>query len=161
MDESLTERLVALLREHGAGFEVMTHEPVRTSEEAALVRRTPLEQGAKALVFNADGRVVLLVVQAHRRIETRAFKRAFGVKNLRMVSAGELMDLTGLEVGAVPPFGSLMGLATYVDERLLVLPRIAFNAGSRSTSVVMETRDYARLVQPAVGRFASDDEPEE
>lgn len=157
-DGSLTGRLLAYLGESGADFMVLRHEPVRTSEEAARVRGTALEQGAKALVFRADDSTVLLVAQAHRRIETRAFKRAFGVKNLRMISADELLDLTGLEVGAVPPFGHLLGLQTYVDERLLALSRIAFNVGSRSASVVMATRDYARLEPHIVARFAADDE---
>jgi Ala-tRNA(Pro) deacylase len=75
-----------------------------------------------------------------------------------MVSADDLKTLTGLEVGAVPPFGELLGLPTYVDARLLELPRIAFNAGSRSTSVVLATQDFARLAHPLVGRFAVQEE---
>ena len=153
MPETLTERLLAHLQDHGADFQVLTHEPVRTSEEASRVRGTPLEQGAKALVCRADDRVILIVLPAHQRLDGRAFKTTFGVKNLRMVSAEELYNLTGLEVGAVPPFGPLMGLPTYVDEGLLALPRIAFNAGSRGTSVLMATADFQRLVQPASGRF--------
>jgi Ala-tRNA(Pro) deacylase len=154
--EDLTGRLIAYLRDNDANFEVMQHEPVRTSEEAARVRGTPLEQGAKALVFRADDRSVLLVLPANRRIDTRAYKRAFGIKNLRMVSAEELRLMTGLDVRAVPPFGHLMGLPTYVDEGLLALPRIAFNAGSRSTSVVMATGDYARLADAVAGQFAGE-----
>jgi len=154
----LTERLISFLREDNADFSVVTHEPVRTSEEAARVRGTPLEQGAKALVYRADGRPVLLVLPANRRVDTRAFKQAFGVKDLRMVSADDLRDLTAMEVGAVPPFGSLMGLPTYVDERLLALPRISFNAGSRTTSVIMAVADYVRLAGAAPARFAADAE---
>ncbi len=159
-ERSVTERLLALLQENHADFVSMTHEPVRTSEEAAQVRGTPLEQGAKALVYRADGRPVLLVLQAHRRVNSRAVKQALGVKDLRMVSPEDLREMTGMEVGAVPPFGSLLGLPVFVDERLLDLPRISFNAGSRTTSVVMAPADYQRLEQPTSGRFASDDQPE-
>lgn len=126
------------------------------SEEAAQVRGTPLEQVAKALVFRADGRIVLIVLPANRRIDTRAFKTAYGVKNLGMVSADELRELTGLEVGAVPPFGNLIGLPTYVDEPLLDLPQTSFNAGSRTFSVIMATTDYQRLADAISGRFASE-----
>jgi Ala-tRNA(Pro) deacylase len=156
--QSLTERLIAYLHEHGIEFTVMTHQPVRTSEEAARVRGTPLEQGAKALLFQADDRTVLLVLPANRRVDSRAFKHACGVKNLRMIPADELRDRTGLEVGAVPPFGNLMDFPTYVDERLLDLPRISFNAGSRTVSVVMSPGDYQRLVNPIVGHFAADEQ---
>src|SRR5579875_336520 len=65
-EPTVTDRLVAFLEENGADFTVMTHEAVSTSEDAARVRGTPLEQGAKALVFRADGRPVLLVLPAHR-----------------------------------------------------------------------------------------------
>jgi Ala-tRNA(Pro) deacylase len=156
---SLTERLIAFLRENGADYRVVTHEPVQTSEEAARVRGTPLEQGAKALVYRADGRPVLLVLPANRRVDARAFKGAFGVRDLRMVSADDLRELTGMEVGAVPPFGTLMDLPTYVDERLLALPRISFNAGSRTVSVIMSAADYGRLAAATSARFAADAQP--
>jgi prolyl-tRNA editing enzyme YbaK/EbsC (Cys-tRNA(Pro) deacylase) len=59
----------------------------------------------------------------------------------------------------VPPFGHLLGFQTYVDARLLELPRIAFNAGSRTTSLVMAPTDFQRLEQPIVGHFALDEAP--
>jgi Ala-tRNA(Pro) deacylase len=154
MAAAVTERLLALLAAEGADFQVLQHAPVRTSEEAAHIRGTPLEQGAKALVFRGDTRTLLLVVQAHRRLDTRAFKRSYGIKNLHLLPAEELLTLTGLEPGAVPPFGSLLGFPTYADERLLSMPRLVFNAGSRSTSVLLATADYLRLEQPTIGRFA-------
>jgi Ala-tRNA(Pro) deacylase len=46
----LSERLEQWLREAGVAFEVLEHALARTSEEAARVRGTRLEQGAKALV---------------------------------------------------------------------------------------------------------------
>jgi Ala-tRNA(Pro) deacylase len=156
MEQSLSDRLVAYLEKNAADFRSMQHEPVRTSEEAAQVRGTPLEQGAKALLFHADDRVVLLVLPANRRVDSRAFRRAFGVKDLRMVSGEELHGLTGLEQGAVPPFGNLLGFPTYVDERLLDLPQISFNAGSRTFSVILAVPDYRRLAEPIVARFASE-----
>jgi Ala-tRNA(Pro) deacylase len=159
MPETVTDRLLDFLRSHHVDMQVLTHPPVRTSEEAARVRGTPLEQGAKALVFHADTRHVLLVVPAQLRADTRRFKREFGVKDLKMISPNDLLQLTGLEVGAVPPFGHLLGFQTYVDVRLLELPRIAFNAGSRSTSVVMAPMDFQRLEQPIVGHFALDESP--
>jgi Ala-tRNA(Pro) deacylase len=156
MDESVTERLLAFLRTNGATFRVLTHDPVRTSAEAAQVRGTPLEQGAKALVCHADDHTVLIVLPADRRLDSRAFKRERGVKNLRMISADELHALTGLEPGAVPPFGALFGLPTFVDARLLDQPQLAFNAGSRTTSLILVTADYARLAEATIGHFAAD-----
>lgn len=155
MEETVTERLLAFLRANGATFTVLTHAPVRTSGEAAAARGTPLEQGAKALVCRADDRIVLIVLPADRRLDSHAFRRERGARSVRMVSAEELRALTGLEPGAVPPFGALFGLPTFVDARLLDQPRIAFNAGSRTTSLILPTADYARLAEATVGHFAA------
>ncbi|HEX8918283.1 MAG TPA: YbaK/EbsC family protein [Chloroflexota bacterium] len=151
----MTEQLIALLRAHNATFRVVEHEPTTTSEESARVRGTPLEQGAKAMLFRADGTPLLLVLPANRRVDTRAYKRAQGIKNLQLFSPEELRDLTGLEVGAVPPFGRLIGVPTHADEHLLHLPEIAFNAGSRRVSVIMSTADYVRIEQPTQESFAA------
>ncbi len=156
MGESLSDRLIALLRDNGADFEVLQHEPVRTSAEAALVRGTTMEQGAKALVFQTADRLLLLVLPANLRVDSRGFRHALGVRSLRMIAASDLLQQFDLEVGAVPPFGRLLGLETYVDERLLVQPRIAFNAGSKTTSVLLATADYLRLEKPTVGSFAEE-----
>ena len=156
MSAPVCDRLLALLRDQGAGFQVLRHEPVRTSAEAAQVRGTTLEQGAKALVFRAGDRMMLLVLPANLRVDTHAFRRALGVRSVSMIAADELLERFGLEVGAVPPFGHLLGLKSYADERLLAQSRIAFNAGSRTISIVLATADYVRLEQPVVGRFAAD-----
>ena len=156
MTLSVTARIQALLHSRGVTFTFKEHPPVKTSQEAADIRGTPLHEGAKALVFAADAAIVLAVVPAHKRVGTRAFKRAFGVKNLRMVNPDELRELTGLPVGAVPPFGSVLDLPTYVDRGLLANERISFNAGSREASIVMACRDYIAVEQPTLGDFAGD-----
>ena len=63
----VTERLERFLREQGARFRIMEHAPVFTSEEAARVRGTPIESGAKALVFLAADRPVHVVLPGARR----------------------------------------------------------------------------------------------
>ncbi len=156
MSGSVTERIQELLRASGIAFTFKEHAPVKTSQEAAAVRGTPLHEGAKALVFAADETTVLAVVPANKRVGTRAFKRAFGIKNLRMVTPDELRELTGLPVGAVPPFGSVLSLPTYVDSGLLENERISFNAGSQTASIVMACRDYIAVEQPTLGEFAAE-----
>lgn len=156
MSISVTERIQELLRANGVSFTFKEHAPVKTSQEAADIRGTPLHEGAKALVFAADNATVLAVVPAHRRVGTRAFKRAFDIKNLRMVKPDELRALTGLPVGAVPPFGSVLDLPTYVDRGLLANDRISFNAGSRSASIIMACKDFIDVEQPILGDFSEE-----
>jgi prolyl-tRNA editing enzyme YbaK/EbsC (Cys-tRNA(Pro) deacylase) len=136
-------------------FRVLEHAPVRTSAEAAAVRGTPLEAGAKALVVHADGRPTQLVLPADRRIDNARLRRVLAVQRLRFVTPGELLALTGCVPGAVPPFGNLFGLDVLVDEALTRCDEVAFNAGSRSVSIVMRSADMVRLAAARVDRFAA------
>lgn len=153
--DSVFERIKALLDAGGIAYQVMDHEPVYTSRQAADVRGTTVEQGAKAMVMKADRRPVLVVLASHLRVDTRRFKQLYGVKDLRLASPEEVEQLTGLKPGSIPPFGNAMELPTYVDRSLLDNDRIAFNAGLHTRSIVMACRDYITLVRPEIGEFAS------
>jgi len=59
------------------------------------------------------------------------------------------------EVGAMPPFGNLYGVPVLVDETLARDPVILFNAGSHHETMTITYADFARLVRPAQGSFAS------
>jgi Ala-tRNA(Pro) deacylase len=151
----VTVRLERWLREAGVAFEIIEHAPVRTSEEAARVRGTPLEAGAKALVVRADDRFVHCVLPAHLKIDNGRLRAIVGTRKLRFATSVELHDLTGCAPGAVPPFGNLFGLPVLVDEALCRNERVAFNAGSNAVSIIMRCHDLLRLTGAAVCRFAS------
>ena len=57
------------------------------------------------------------------------------------------------EPGAVPPFGSLYNLPTYVDEALTHTRKLVFLAGTHRDTLKLATEDYLRLAQPITGRL--------
>ena len=151
---SVFERLTDTLTTASVPFAVLRHAPAFTSEEAATVRGTSLASGAKALVCKADDRFVLIVLPADRRLASKAVRQSSGVKSLRFATREEVASLTGLTPGSIPPFGSLFGLATYVDPALALNATINFNAGDHAISVSMAYEAYLTAEQPRVGRFA-------
>jgi Ala-tRNA(Pro) deacylase len=154
MPETVFERLQALLASRGIACEVLRHEPVFTSEEAARVRGTPLGSGAKALVCKADERFVMIVLPADRKLSSKGVRQAEGVKSLRFATREEVEQRTGLAPGSIPPFGSLFGLPVWCDERLGEHERINFNAGDHAISISLTYADYLAAEQPKLGRYA-------
>jgi Ala-tRNA(Pro) deacylase len=134
---------------------MLRHTPVFTSEEAAQVRGTSLSSGAKALVCKADERFVLLVMPANRRLDSKLARSSLGIKSLRFATREEVLELTSLTPGSIPPFGQLFALQTYCDAALAVEDRINFNAGDHSVSVSMRYEDYARVEQPQICALTS------
>ena len=102
---STLEAIRQLLVTSGVPFVQKHHEPTHTSEASAQARGEPLKIGAKALVVKCDEHFRLFVLPADRKLDSSAVKRLLGVKKLRFADAAELMELTGLVPGSVPPFG--------------------------------------------------------
>jgi Ala-tRNA(Pro) deacylase len=121
---------------------------VFTSEEAAAVRGTSLASGAKALVVKAGDAFALLVLPADRKLDSRKARTSLGVKALRFATREEVEQLTGLQPGSIPPFGSLFGLPTLCDPALAANVSINFNAGDHAVSVQMNYADFLAVEQP-------------
>jgi prolyl-tRNA editing enzyme YbaK/EbsC (Cys-tRNA(Pro) deacylase) len=71
----------------GLSYERFDHEPVRTSEEAAVVRDGySLQQGAKALIVrikDSEGKhFAMLVVPGDRRFNSKLTRSALGAKDI-------------------------------------------------------------------------------
>lgn len=148
---SVTERLRAWFDREAIAYRVVEHEPTFTSEQSAAARGEPLEIGAKAILLKADDTFVLVVLSAARRIDSRALAQHLGVRKTRFATAEELLALTGLTPGAVPPFGRpVFDLPLHIDRSVTLNEKTAFNAGSLTTSIIMRTTDYLRLAGGAV-----------
>ncbi|MCS7135046.1 MAG: hypothetical protein N3E38_03310 [Candidatus Aenigmarchaeota archaeon] len=143
-----------LLRER-VDFIVLSHEPVITSEEAALARGTSLESGAKAIIAKVED-FMMFVLPSNLKIDSRKIKKIFNSKNFRFATDEELYNLTSCKKGAVPPFGFIFGLETYVDEHLLKQKEINFNAGRNDVSIHMKLKDYLKIVKPKIEKFSQD-----
>ncbi len=154
MPTSVFDRVEALLKQQGVAFQVLRHEPVYTSEEAARVRGTPLSSGAKALVCKGDETFVMFVMPADRKLDSLAVRQAKGWRKLRFATRDEVLQMTGLLPGSIPPFGSLFELPTLCDQRLGENAVINFNAGDHSVSVSMRYADYVQAEKPELGLFA-------
>jgi Ala-tRNA(Pro) deacylase len=152
--ESVFNRLAAKLDKAGIDYNVLRHDPVYTSEQAAQVRGVPLSSGAKALLVKLGERFYLLVLPADRKLDSQKARKAAGAKRSRFANKQELMDATGLEPGAVPPFGSLFGLPTLCDPALDDNETINFNAGDHCISVQMRFDDYLRVESPQLTELA-------
>ena len=144
------EAILTALKTAGVDYQYYAHEPVFTSEEAAAVRGTNISQAAKALVAQADKKYALIVLPGDKRADLDAIATKIGAKRLKMASKESVKSHTGLEVGSIPPFGSVMGMQTYVDPDLAANKEIAFNVGRHDRSVKMAYAALLSVEQPIV-----------
>jgi prolyl-tRNA editing enzyme YbaK/EbsC (Cys-tRNA(Pro) deacylase) len=156
MSQEVLNRIRARLTGAGVSYREIEHAPSRTSEESARARGEPLSVGAKALLLRVEDTFRLFVLPAHCKLDSAAVKRHFGAKSLRFATSEELMALTGLVPGSVPPFGQpILGFELFADEAVgAEHGRVAFNAGLLTHSIVMATADWEAVAQPKKLAFA-------
>ncbi len=73
---------------------------------------------------------------------------AVGDRHARLATEQELLrDFPGIELGALPPLGSLLGAPLYVDQEVLQHDTVVFAAGSQTESVQVRTADLLQHEQ--------------
>jgi prolyl-tRNA editing enzyme YbaK/EbsC (Cys-tRNA(Pro) deacylase) len=145
-----------LLTQAGVPFVEKHHEPTTTSEESAKARGEELRNGGKALLIKTEDVFRLFVVPADRKLDSAAIKREFSIKRMRFATPDELRELTGLVPGSVPPFGPpILPFELFVDAAIQENPRIAFNAGSLTDSIILSVQDYMAVAKPRGFSFST------
>jgi prolyl-tRNA editing enzyme YbaK/EbsC (Cys-tRNA(Pro) deacylase) len=152
----VTEKIRELLAQHHVEFKEINHEPTHTSEESARVRGEALGVGAKALLLKTDDSFRLFVLPADMQLDAKKIKQELKIRSTRFATPEELLDLTGLVPGSLPPFGfPVLPFELYGDTAIGKLEdKVAFNAGSLTTSIVMKASDWKSVAKPAQFSFA-------
>lgn len=151
---SLASRLRDLLEQHGVKYTVVKHTTTYTAQETAQRLHLPGREIAKVVVVRQAGALSLAVLPAQARVDLERLGAALR-DEVELASEREIAAaFPDCELGAMPPFGNLYGLKTYVDESLTRDRQIAFNAGSHTEAIRMTFEDYRRLAAPVVLWFA-------
>jgi prolyl-tRNA editing enzyme YbaK/EbsC (Cys-tRNA(Pro) deacylase) len=132
-------------------FEILEHKPVYTSKEAAEVRGTELKQGCKALICKTEEGFIQAVISGNKELDILQLQKLTLFKKIELANAKEVKQVTGCNIGSVPPFGNLFGLKVYFDKLVVENEIVAFNAGQHTKSIKMKAKDLVRVVNPVVG----------
>ena len=123
----------------------------RTIEEVAAFFNTDAKKFAKTILFNADGKIVAVMVRGDREINEVKVSNAIGeVTNLDLASNEEVHNATGAAVGFAGPIGIKVDILL-VDEE--VANMYNFIAGANETGYHVENVNYGRDFEGVVGDF--------
>ena len=155
------KKIITWLEEQQIPFTTLHHPPTYTSEQSAQYRGEDLSVGAKAIVYKIEKTFYLFVMPADRKLDTKKIKQYFKeqgwkAKKTRFATAEELMDLTQLVPGSVPPFGPpILTLPLFIDTAILQNNKVAFNAGALTDSVIMQRVDYLNIANGTLFDFTA------
>lgn len=153
-------RCAQRVREHlmtyGVAYEVTEHAKTFTAQALAEAEHVSGRQVAKPVILMADDELVMAVLAAVDHVSLSRAKEELGTGDVRLATEGEFGGAFGdCELGAEPPFGSLYGVPTYIDEKLLEADELVFSAGSHVHSIRLSLNDYLMAAQPTKARLTS------
>ncbi|SDW34486.1 aminoacyl-tRNA deacylase [Marinobacter mobilis] len=150
----ISERLQRYLEEHPVRYQTQVHSPTPDAMRTAQAAHIPGKSFAKSVIFKAKGRVGMAVLPAIDQVHLAQLGKAIGATDITLADESELRDaFPDCDIGAMPPFGNLYNMETFVSEHLREDESIAFNAGSHDEVMKMSYQDYERLVRPHVVHF--------
>lgn len=89
--------------------------PVKTVEQAVKATDSNPKQIIKSLLFISEEEPVLVIVDGESKVDLNKLAKIFG--KVRLATPEEVKQITGFEVGALPPVG--IKVKTIVDRKVL------------------------------------------
>lgn len=138
--------------------------PADTEKGAANVARAlGFEEGqmVKTLIFEAgDGERVLVMVGGDKSAISGHLKRAIGNRNIRMAALEAVREVTGYEVGSVPPFHwQPPGFRSFVDHELMGYDVLGVGAGVWGQEILLKPEDLVRACKAIVVNLIDRERP--
>jgi Ala-tRNA(Pro) deacylase len=147
-------RLIEFLNNGKARYDILHHPEAFTAQELAAIEHVKGRSHAKVVMAKTGTEVFMTVLPADHRIDLDKLTDAIHKPAALAIEADFRELFPDCAVGAMPPFGLLYGLATYLDQSLTSGERLVFEAGTHSDAIRMNFAEYQRLAKPNVADFA-------
>jgi Ala-tRNA(Pro) deacylase len=147
-------------------YELLKHRTVYTAFDKAATLKVKPNLIGKTLVLKTGKDLVTVLIPGNKNLDKNKFKKLVnnwrkkqGEKQTRkidFVSEKIIKNrFKGVKVGAVPSFGNLFKLPTFIDRTLINQPKIIINAGDYNWSIKIKGADFKKLIPDLiVGNFS-------
>lgn len=146
----LMPSVLAAITEHGILHQTLPC-PDELSDTAAFCEHfnVPLSQAANTMVVTSrkvDPAVqAMCVVLGTTKLDVnKKVRELLGVKRASFADAELTVQLTGMEIGGVTPFGT-MSMPIYVDSAVLEQEQVVMGGGNRTSKLLLDPNELRKL----------------
>jgi len=148
--------LLDCLKMNKIPYDILPHAKAFTARMAAATEHIGPNHQAKVVMVSSQKGPVMTVLPADRKLDLRKLERLTHQRTVLQSEAEFAPVFPDCERGAMPPFGNLYGLPTYVDQHLAQEDYIVFEAGTYTDAIKISYRDYERATKPQVADLVID-----
>jgi Ala-tRNA(Pro) deacylase len=150
----IPKQLIDCLHDNQVPYEVLHHPEAVTAQRIAQAEHVKGRHHAKVVILKSGGKHLMAVLPADHQIDLKKLKTIVG-KPVSLDKEKEFKSLfPDCATGAMPPFGNLYNVPTYLDQSLAGQDYIVFEAGTHTDAIKLSYRDYETVVKPQVANFA-------
>jgi len=137
-------------------YEPIEHRIVYTAFDKAKTLRVPEKIIGKTLAVKMDKNPAIVLISANRNLDFQKLKKLAKVKKVDFVSETVIKNkFKGIKVGAIPPFGNLWKLPTFIDRALTNQSKIIINGGDYKWSIKISPANFKKLIpELVIGSFS-------
>ena len=150
----IPKQLIDCLNQNKVHYEILHHPEAVTAQRIAQAEHVKGGHHAKVVMVKSGAQHLMMVLPADHQIDLQKVEKALS----EIVSLDKEQEFKSLfpdcAIGAMPPFGNLYGLQTYVDKHLAEQDYIVFEAGTHTDAIKMSYLDYEKIVKPQVEDLA-------
>jgi Cys-tRNA(Pro) deacylase len=141
-------RVAEFLRSSGAEARIEEFDDgTPTAEAAAKAVGCELSQIVKSLVFDVEGRAVVVMVPGDRRADGKKVARATGGAKAKIAGPEQVEQATGFVPGAVAPFPLPRVDSVLMEQTLLTHELVWIGAGSTRHMAGLAPTELVRLAR--------------
>lgn len=141
------EGLEVYLRERGVNARILVFKnPTITVEDAERQLGVFRERIIKSVVFiDENGEPILGIVAGDRMVDREKLAKACGARKVKIAPPDVAKNLTGYDVGALPPVGFRRDVGTFIDPKVLSFDKVYGGGGAINALLEIDTRDLVKL----------------
>lgn len=126
---AVAETVHRFMVQHSIDYDLVPHPHTGSSHETAEASHINEDHIAKAVIVKDDAGYAMVVVPASNWVEMKHLRKELN-RDLHLAEEDEFGKLfPDCEVGAVPPLGPAYNIETFMDQALVSLANVYFEAG--------------------------------
>ena len=146
---AVADTVQSFLKQHSIEYRLVPHPHTGSSHETAEAAHIPEDHIAKAVIVKDAAGYGMVVIPASSWADLDQLRTELD-REFHLATEDEIAKLfTDCEPGAVPPLGSAYGLETYLDQALMSLANVYFEAGDHEELIHTTGVDFQTLLSGA------------
>ncbi|MDP3093279.1 MAG: YbaK/EbsC family protein [bacterium] len=142
----ISAKLAKFLSQNKVKYEEIKHRQVFTGLDKAATLRAKPNLIAKTIILKSGKDLAMAVLAANRNLNKKKFAKASKLKNPDFVSEILIKNrIKGFKVGAIPPFGQLFKMLSFIDRGLFKEKMVFVSAGNYETSLKLSPKVLEKL----------------